>query len=608
MGAPTGAIRAGRSYVEMFADPSALFRTLDAAKKRVLAFGQFAGKIGIGMAGIGTAAIAPIARLFADAVGEGANVNTLSKRWGMTAESVSTLKGAFAQAGMSGEDFGNTMDELSSKINEAAYSNEKLWNSASAPSGAALWGKDKQEQLYAFADAFSKLSDKAEQVDIAKKFGMLPLIEQLRGGRAAFKALQDAAIANGDAMNADDVKAAAEIQKEFNRVMLSVRSTLLEVGKALLPTGGSYASFGRDIRDALGSARDWIKMHREVIVAATAVAVGFVVIGFAISSIGVAALAIIPALTALKISLAIVNALAAPLTGTFGAAVFAGVALAGALALVWTQTEHGQAALAELKTAFGEFAEWIKGSWQGISDALSAGDWTLAFKIGIATADAAWKGFVYGLTAAWVGFKDVFVDTFRAAISGMKLIANDFCAFFEKLFTWELKTTLESASILIAAFDEELSLKLANAAGALKSSGQIELERKGREKKIVGEYIKAEDEADKAHKSVDDLEKAFVDALLGLEDLKRQAAKEAKEAGNRPWGGGGDWGGEEELPWFDPKAAKGMFGSDSIQQSLGYGDDIGQRQLAETQRIGDGVAEGNGLLRVIADKPGAKFT
>jgi hypothetical protein len=53
-------IRAGRAFVELFADDSKLVRGLRAAEKKIRAFGDGIRNIGLKMAGLGAAVVSPL--------------------------------------------------------------------------------------------------------------------------------------------------------------------------------------------------------------------------------------------------------------------------------------------------------------------------------------------------------------------------------------------------------------------------------------------------------------------------------------------------------------------------------------------------------------------
>ena len=79
-----GAIRAGRAFVELFADDSKLVRGLRRAERKVKAFGRSIRTFGLKLMGLGTAVLAPLlgaAKVFASM---GDQVAKMAKRTGLS--------------------------------------------------------------------------------------------------------------------------------------------------------------------------------------------------------------------------------------------------------------------------------------------------------------------------------------------------------------------------------------------------------------------------------------------------------------------------------------------------------------------------------------------
>ena len=62
----TGAIRAGRAFVELFADDSKLVRGLKRASAKLRAFGESVRNMGLKLMGLGAAVATPVLALRAD--------------------------------------------------------------------------------------------------------------------------------------------------------------------------------------------------------------------------------------------------------------------------------------------------------------------------------------------------------------------------------------------------------------------------------------------------------------------------------------------------------------------------------------------------------------
>lgn len=591
----------------MFADPSKLNHALDAAQKRVLAFGKMFGKVGLGAAAAGGAAFAPIAKMFSAAVTEGADVANMANKFGSTAEEISRLKGAFAQAGVGAGDFSGAMETLAAKVSEATSANGFLLEDLqSLGSGRDFMGKGIDEQFDMIAERIKAIPNAIDKMRAANELGMGSMILVLKKGKAGLDELRAAAVANGKQMSSSDAAASLQIWQSYNDVMEGVRGTLLEVGKALLPTGASFKSVGENLRDGLSAARDWIADHKEIVIAATAATGAMILTGAAISGIGAAAMITIPILTALKVSIGLVYAILAPFTGTVGIAVAAFTLLgAGAFALGAYLASDGKI-IEELGEAFGEAAEFIKSSWKGVTDAISAGNFALAFDIGLKSAEVVWRGFVLLLTTTWIGFKAVFVDTWQDATT---FIAKAFVlviAGIEVVFNELIRAMISAWNGLAGA------LKLPKiSAGGLATQDEI-----GRDAAAKIKAIEDEAAAEKRRRDAfrygqyKDDKDALDIAKEELELLKQQAAEEAKRAEQKPGGGK-----LENIP--EPKtppsfaaiseSAKGTLGSSSIQQALGYGDNVGQRQLDAQIGIQTATQRTAVAVEKIAEKPASKF-
>ncbi|MCK4277529.1 MAG: hypothetical protein KAX78_13495 [Phycisphaerae bacterium] len=95
----TRGIRAGRAFVELFADDSRLVRGLRAAERKIKAFGAGIRNLGLKMAGLGTAVLGPMlgaARAFSSI---GDQVAKMAKRTGLSVETLSELRFVASQTG-----------------------------------------------------------------------------------------------------------------------------------------------------------------------------------------------------------------------------------------------------------------------------------------------------------------------------------------------------------------------------------------------------------------------------------------------------------------------------------------------------------------------------
>jgi hypothetical protein len=97
--ASTKGIRAGRAFVELFADDSKLVRGLKAAEKKLKAFGNGIRNLGLKMAALGTAVLTPMIGAAKAFSSMGDQVAKMAKRTGMSVGTLSELRFVASQTG-----------------------------------------------------------------------------------------------------------------------------------------------------------------------------------------------------------------------------------------------------------------------------------------------------------------------------------------------------------------------------------------------------------------------------------------------------------------------------------------------------------------------------
>src|SRR5690606_21646243 len=121
-------------------------------------------------------------------------------------------------------------------------------------------------------------------------------------------------------------------------------------------------------------------------------------------------------------AIAILGKIIALLLTPIGLVVLAVVALAGYLLYA---TGIGGKALAWLGERFETLKNDGIAAWQGIADALAAGDIGLAAKILWLTLKMEWKRGVHFLNGLWIGAKEFFLSLWTNAVFGVAKILNN---------------------------------------------------------------------------------------------------------------------------------------------------------------------------------------
>jgi len=159
-------IRAGRAFVELFADDSKLVRGLRRAEKRIKAFGQSVRNLGLKVAGLGTALLAPLAASAKAFSSMGDQVAKMAKRTGLSVEALSELRFVASQTGTSLEALETGFRRMQRSIYDAGRG---LSTATDALADLGLTFKDleslaPEEQFKLLAEAISRAEGPTRRV------------------------------------------------------------------------------------------------------------------------------------------------------------------------------------------------------------------------------------------------------------------------------------------------------------------------------------------------------------------------------------------------------------------------------------------------------------
>jgi hypothetical protein len=216
MASTQGAIKAGRSFVELFADDSKLIAGLKRANAGLKAFGKDvagAAKILAGLGAVAAAGLGAAVLRFADA---GSALKDMSDRTGVSVETLSELRYAAGQSGTSIEALEKGLTKL-------------------AKAGAA----DPVAAFRELANQIQATEDPAERTRIAlEAFGrsgteLLPL---MLNGAAGIAALEEEARKLGVTMSTEDAVAAEEFGDKMSALQTATDALAQKLGSVLVPS------------------------------------------------------------------------------------------------------------------------------------------------------------------------------------------------------------------------------------------------------------------------------------------------------------------------------------------------------------------------------------
>jgi len=429
---PSGnAIRAGAAFIEIYTKDNALVRGLDRAQKRLKAFGTSVREFGTKLAGIGAAAVAPLAasaKLFADT---GSDLVDMSQRTGASVEALSELGFAAEQSGADMATLETGLRKMQRTLAEAAGGSDSAQEALSdlGLSVSDLTGLSPDKQFKRFADRIALIQDPAQRATAAiKLFGksgtqLLPLMS---GGAAGIDDLQKQARKLGLTISTEDATAAEQFGDTLDVLWKVVKRGIFAVGAALEPV---LSDLAQTIIRNLVTVANWIKQNKELIVTvfkiAAAVLSGgaaLVALGAAISGLGTIFGAVSAVITGVGTAIGIVGTILAAILSPIGLVITGIVALGGYLLHT---TGVGAQALDWLATRFEALKNEALAAFQGIGDALAAGDLALAGRILWLTLKLEWQKGVNFLLEQWTRFKEFFLRIGTEAFYGVVLVFND---------------------------------------------------------------------------------------------------------------------------------------------------------------------------------------
>jgi hypothetical protein len=559
-------IKAGSAYIELLVRDSQLVKGLSAAGRRLTAFGTAISSMGKKLMLLGTAVTAPLTALTKSFAHGGATLFDMSKRTGMSAEALSELGYAAAQTGSDLQ----TVEVGVKKMQKTLYAAAN--GSKSAAEGFAALGLDVQQlmalepeqQFEAIAAAIARIEDPTARTAMAMHiFGrsgtsLLPLMQQLEELRAKSRALGLTASSQGAA----SAKALDDAFTDLGRVTKKTGSI---IGSALADTIRTTTQW---MTDLIVKVNAFIKAHKDVVVTVFkagkvifGLGVGLLVLGTIISKTGAGLTLLAGIVTKAASMLAIMGSILVWLVSPIGLAITA-VAALGAY-LIYT-TGIGTKALAWLGERFAQLKDEALVAWQGISDAMAAGDIGLAARILWLTLRLEWDKGIAALQPLWLGFKTWFLQitygAFYGALAAWEIVQHalsvawiETTSFLSKTwtdFTGFLRSSWESVQNwlenrwheLFAMFDDTYDAGAAKAMAdrlSAQSQQKIEQERRGalaqQEQTRTAQRQQASQQSDSALARIGGEYQQAIADVTAANAAKIRAAQDAVDQARAEW-------------------------------------------------------------------------
>lgn len=344
-------------------------------------------------------------------------------------------------------------------------------------------------QAEGLAGVFARISQLPPDA-IARLF---PNVRALKGILPALKNMEgftyDMGVMGSRAGEAEKAygKMSGTLMQSFRQLKQSVLVAFSAIGEAIAEPLARAAEF---IKRWSGYIADFIKNNQALVVSIMkavaivgALGIALIVLGMAASALGkifgLLAIAISVVTTAFSIMASVVAAILTPI----GLVV---TALASLAAYILYATGEGGRALSWLGERFGELKQDAVMAWQGIGDALAAGDISLAAKVLWLTIKMEWTRGINFLEKAWLNFRNFFIrigyDAWHGLLAAVEIVWHglevgwiETTAFLSKTWTafagwvvnawqWAGNKLQKLWNRLKGIFDSSFDAKSANAA------------------------------------------------------------------------------------------------------------------------------------------------
>jgi hypothetical protein len=440
--ATSGAIRAGRAFIEVFLDDSLIPRGMRAVAGKLQQFGSTLRAQGLRMMLAGNALAAPLVFAVRTFATYGEQLDIVSRRTGIGVEALSALGYAAKMNRLDMEDL-----EVALRMMER-HAVDARAGLGGAQRAFLMLGLSTQqlaglapERLFGLiADRISLLPDPTVRAAAAiQVFGRTgtAVIPMLENGRAGLEAWRLEAERFGLIVSGRDVVAASEFHKAMVRLGEVLRIVRFQVGAALAP---ALTDLANRISAAARPMMAWIRTHQGVIILVAKVAAGLIGAGLAAVILGTALRGLGTALNILAFGLSVgLRTVHLVIAALGGLAAFLGP-VGGAVALFagyWlvASGKAGQAAK-WLGQKFKGLREEAGTSLKAIGQALAAGDLSLAVRIAWLQIQIWWNQGVDAVQDALVRLKNFATGIWEAISAAAEVVRHSLMVGWEEVGAW----------------------------------------------------------------------------------------------------------------------------------------------------------------------------
>lgn len=398
-GASGDAIKAGEAFVELNADDRKFRSILDKNAARFRKFAAGLRNVGVGAVALGSTILAPLVGATVASLKLLDSINDISERTNSSAESVSRLAYAAKLSASSIEDVEAANKVLTRSTLAAKDGSEEQ---AAAFKKMGITAEDfleleMDEKFLKIAQGLDQLTTQEEKARFLTALlgksaaNLIPLLSE---GEDGLRKLFAEAEELGAVVKSEDAKKAAIAMDNFDKVLTSLKATMIEVGLSVLSLGDNTEDGLKTAMLYLKMVRDWIKENKKLVAIVAIVGATLVVVGIAGVALGIIISGLVIIFKGFVAILSVVAFFFSPI-GLLVIAIAAGVAVLVVQLYYlgkafFETTELGQKLARVLGDSFKRMGEVFKLAFEGIFAALGKGDFDLVGKILSKTFEIAW--------------------------------------------------------------------------------------------------------------------------------------------------------------------------------------------------------------------------
>lgn len=430
MAASTGAIRAGRAFVEIGGDNSKLLKVLNKSSDRMKAWAGNMARVGGSLLAAGTSIIAPLTAAVFEFAKVGDDLDKMSARTGATTEALSEMGFAAEQNGSGIKTLENGFKGMSKFMLNAERGLSTAMDTMDdlGISLDELSGLSEDKKFEAFADKIAAIEDPGRRAALAMQvFGRAgqELIPMLSSGSAGIQSLREEARELGLSVSKEQAKSAADFTDAWNRIIRSAKASIFLIGGELAPTLTDLAKY---VVEGAKAAQQWIRENGHIIKIAAGIGVGLIALGGIILALSgivyVAGLGVGLLASSITFLGGVVSFLVSPM----------GLILA-ALAGILYYSGAGGDAIDWLAERFENLSEFVIETFGVIKKAMNAGEYQLAAKVLWAAIQVVWYEGMQAIMGQVNTWKKSFLDIWEGTIDNAASFFIDKWAMLQKAWT-----------------------------------------------------------------------------------------------------------------------------------------------------------------------------